>query len=470
MVSGLNMNSAIMKLLKFFLSGYFVFTLTFTMCTPDSAKESVENTVKPGAVAPDVKCISDTAFSYALYIPSTYNDKKNWPVLICFDPHAEGLIPVNLFYRQAEKSGYIVAGSNTSRNGMSMDQTNKICSSLISDLKNRFQIDDKSIYLVGFSGGSRVAGSYAQNFGNIAGVVGIGAGLNGAPVNFNKPFSYLAMAGTFDFNYVEMSNMIKSMEQTGFVHHFIEFDGPHGWPPVELIPDVMTWIEFDRMRNGSVPKDRNQINAFIENKYAQYNKQRNSGKYYEAYNQLLMLKNYLNGLNEVSPIEEEIAQLLGVPELKRTIEIRESVLLQESQLQSTFSRQLQMESLDFWKKKIKEIRMASEKIPVDDFVRMQKRVLGFLSLSAYSLSNRGLQQNNYNEAGRYIELYRIIDPENCEHRYMAAQLNMKMNKKEDALIELQNAVKLGFKDKKRLQNDPIFTTLHSEPAFELLTQ
>jgi hypothetical protein len=45
---------------------------------------------------------------------------------------------------------------------------------MLEDLKQRFAVDDSVIYLAGFSGGSRVAGSIALTEGTIAGVIGCG--------------------------------------------------------------------------------------------------------------------------------------------------------------------------------------------------------------------------------------------------------------------------------------------------------
>ena len=70
-----------------------------------------------GAILDDVKCEADPSQSYALYVPSNYTPDRAWPVIFAFDPGARGHVPVERYQAAAETYGYIVAGSNNSRNG-----------------------------------------------------------------------------------------------------------------------------------------------------------------------------------------------------------------------------------------------------------------------------------------------------------------------------------------------------------------
>ena len=52
-----------------------------------------------------------------LYLPPGYSESKRWPIVYAFDPGARGNVPVERYQAAAAKYGYIVAGSNNSRNG-----------------------------------------------------------------------------------------------------------------------------------------------------------------------------------------------------------------------------------------------------------------------------------------------------------------------------------------------------------------
>jgi len=70
-----------------------------------------------GRIVNDMKCATDSSQSYALYLPSNYSPEQPWSLILAFDPRARGRTPVERFQAAAESYGYIVAGSNNSRNG-----------------------------------------------------------------------------------------------------------------------------------------------------------------------------------------------------------------------------------------------------------------------------------------------------------------------------------------------------------------
>ena len=95
-----------------------------------------------GQVIESVRSLENPSQSYALYLPSTYAPDRAWPLLMAFDPSAEGAIPVKLFREAAEKYGYIVVGSNNSRNGPTRPSAEAF-DALWRDVHTRFRVDDR---------------------------------------------------------------------------------------------------------------------------------------------------------------------------------------------------------------------------------------------------------------------------------------------------------------------------------------
>src|ERR1700742_419808 len=77
---------------------------------------ALAETPAPGVVHASVPVTADPTNSYALYLPSGYSPAKRWPLLMAFDAFARGDQPVKIFQEAAEKYGFIVVGSNNSRN------------------------------------------------------------------------------------------------------------------------------------------------------------------------------------------------------------------------------------------------------------------------------------------------------------------------------------------------------------------
>ena len=70
-----------------------------------------------GEIIDRVTCAADPSQSYALFVPADYTPSRTWPVIFAFDPGGRGRTPVERYQAAAERYGYIVVGSNNSRNG-----------------------------------------------------------------------------------------------------------------------------------------------------------------------------------------------------------------------------------------------------------------------------------------------------------------------------------------------------------------
>ncbi|MEI6898774.1 MAG: hypothetical protein WCL00_02755, partial [Bacteroidota bacterium] len=217
-----------------------------------------------GKVIPNVVCIKDQATSYTLYLPRNYSREKKSPVILIFDPHGSGFLPVEKYKNLAEQYGYILIGSNNSRNGLQMNETENIIFSLFEEIDLRYSIDTSRIYAMGFSGGARIASLIALYRGGIKGVIGCGAGFpaTGQPGRFR--FDYIGFAGNADFNMNELINLDSELEKSGLRHATKIFDGKHEWPPVDIIELAFLWNECCAMRDGKITKKQEYLNRVKE--------------------------------------------------------------------------------------------------------------------------------------------------------------------------------------------------------------
>jgi dienelactone hydrolase len=205
-----------------------------------------------GAIVDAVVCRADPSQSYALYLPSSYTPDREWPVLYCFDPVARGRIPLERFRDAAEKYGYVVAGSNNSRNGK---PSLGPAQAMWTDANARFRIDPRRAYVAGFSGGARVATGLALASGALAGVVACGAGFPNGPLPSKVPFLFFGTAGTEDFNYHELKIVDRHLTRLGAPHRIVFFPGGHDWAPAPLATEALEWFELQAMKDGLRPRD-----------------------------------------------------------------------------------------------------------------------------------------------------------------------------------------------------------------------
>lgn len=136
-----------------------------------SSSDKQKSEFPVGQVIERVSCLRQADQSYALFLPSQYQPGRPWPVVLAFDPGARGKMPLQCFKNGAEQYGFILIGSNNARNGPN-EPVNQAARAMWEDAHARFSIDDRRIYLAGFSGGARVASAIGAS-GNkrFAGVI-----------------------------------------------------------------------------------------------------------------------------------------------------------------------------------------------------------------------------------------------------------------------------------------------------------
>jgi hypothetical protein len=213
-----------------------------------------------GTVIDDVTCVADATQSYALYLPSTYSRDRSWNLLLAFHPAARGRAMVEKYRAAAEQYGYIVAGSNTSRNG-SWAVSGAAVRAMSADVGQRFSIDAERLYLTGMSGGARVAMQVALNNKNIAGVIASSAGYPDSKPRASVSFAVFATAGTEDFNYIEMRQLDRKLTSP---HYLAIFNGGHTLPPDEVALEAIEWMELQAMKSGRRTRDAALVERLFE--------------------------------------------------------------------------------------------------------------------------------------------------------------------------------------------------------------
>jgi poly(3-hydroxybutyrate) depolymerase len=211
-----------------------------------------------GQVIAEVKCEADPSQSYALYLPLAYTADRPWPVIFAFDPGGRGRNPVDRYQAAAEQYGFIVAGSNNSRNGS--PDTAKVVAAMTTDVASRFQIDAKRVYMAGMSGGARIALLIGLGSPAIAGVIASSAGYPDARPRNTLSFPLFATAGTEDFNHLEMRLLDRALTSP---HRLVIFEGGHMWLSSDLAVEAVEWMELQAMKARLKPRDDNEVDRIF---------------------------------------------------------------------------------------------------------------------------------------------------------------------------------------------------------------
>lgn len=216
-----------------------------------AAAPGAAQTLAPGVIHDEVVCTGDAEETYALYLPSDYGPGRPWSLLLGFHPGARGRAIVETYRAAAERYGFVVAASNTSRNGP-WERSARAVRAMSKDVATRFTIDAARLYLTGHSGGARVAMEVAAGSKDIAGVIASSAGFGDARPRAKASFAIFATAGRDDFNYLEMRALDAALTTP---HSLAVFDGGHTLPPAEVAAEAIAWLELQAMRQQRRPHD-----------------------------------------------------------------------------------------------------------------------------------------------------------------------------------------------------------------------
>jgi len=320
-------------------------TATTTVSAP-------KDTFSTGQVIPSVSLNADPSQNFALYLPDNYVQGAKFPVIIFFDPHGDGTVPLNLYKDLAGKFHYILIGSNSSKNGMGFEQTKIIADNLVTEAKTRFGVDQGHITFCGFSGGAKVALLSGASNGSVSTIIYCGAAVESNP---DHPLTLLGFAGKRDMNYTDVVSFNEGLARSTLKHYLVEWGGKHEFPTADVFNDAFTLLATGTIDNYD----------------------------------------------------------------KKQATITPEKMAEEQSMKQQLYQALQDKDMAWWKS---EVAMLNAKKKTD---MMYDRLLGFVSLACYSLSNNALQQNNLPVAEKILPIYALADPTNEDCKKFTAQLKQK---------------------------------------------
>lgn len=427
----------------------------------------------PGTVHGSVTVAADPTSSYALYLPSAYSPVKRWPLLLVFDPFARGEVSVKLFHEAAEKYGFIVVGSNNSRN---FQDPSAAIRALWTDVRERYAIDPRRIYTAGLSGGARVASSIALACKScIAGVIANGAGIpQGASVPGPEVADWFLVAGTTDFNYPEQLHLKEALDARNAASRFVVYDGPHNWMPKDFAERAVAWLQLRAMVKGIAPVDKEFIGRQFESRLAEAVSAQKAGDILAAVRGYREIAQDFSAFRDVKE-QEALAKSLAASEEfrkaakneKAALELQDEVARKVGNLvagiserpddRTAFVTQLQSAVNDAYRDKKESSGPA----------RKQAIECGLASAFAFAAESgqQAMLKKDYLAAKEMFQAGETIEPESAWASYLVATADAQLGEKKQAIQELKKAVEKGMTNPKSLE-DAAFDRIRGDEGFK----
>lgn len=442
-------------------SGLFLCWLLMVSCKTGNQNEQQQKKlpdllISKGTIHPSIGIDNYPNETYAIYLPSTYQPIRKYPIYIFCDPQGAGAYPISKYKTLAEKYQAIIVGSNNSRNGINISDGMGYIQHIIDDCDAKYAIDDSQINICGFSGGAKVAMLYAAQSTDfhIKPNSLICAGATTNIIEAPKQLPILLFAGTEDMNYTDLLGFQQSASKSAntYFSTLLEFNGKHEWP------DSFSY-EFAFLMNDNSVNCNKRAAAFVQ---SIQNK-----SFANVLDKISMLEGAIRLLNKKADIKA-LQQMVDVekerPTTKLLLSEKLNQLSTEQQAKNFYNSQIGNKDLSWW---AAEVDRLNHPASINDQA-MNKRLLGYLSLAGYSYSSRYINQNDFNNAKKMLDFYGQVDPVNKDQPYLLAIMYAKMNDKENTLASLKKSIALGLTDKSKILTEPSFQFIQNEELFRQL--
>ena len=407
-------------------------------------------------------CASDATQSYALYLPAAYPSAKRWPIIYFFDPSGRGHRPLDLYNEIAERYGFILAGSNNSRN-FSSDPSQAV-NAIWKDTHARLALDEHRVYASGFSGGARVAGAMAlSSLGSVAGVIAHGARYPSSKAGSKDGLPYFFAVGNEDFNWSEVINIRREREAQGSPYRVRVYPGKHQWAPPAVMEEAIQYLNTKAMQTGNLALDA----AFIDRAYeklkgdaALAERRKDLIAEFSFYRALVL---DFTGLQDVKELAAKLASLQQSPALRTALKEEQEQISQQSRLEREIvpkiaaladnsapdTTSLRVEV----RKQLGALWDQSRHNKKETKRLIASRAFGGVFVGTMEDGQQQLAARHFAKAEAYFDLMRQVTDDPWPV-LLLADTHAAAGNRRLAIRDLQEAVRRGVKDRTTIESDP----------------
>jgi predicted esterase len=421
---------------------------------------------------------ADASQRFSIYIPTGYDPSRPAPILYLMDPRGRARVAAKLFQPAAERFGYILVSSHNTASDVAADGNLRAMQAMWIDSHDWFNIDDKRVYVAGFSGTARLASLIARHLPNaFTGVIGSAAAYHpDVHPSRESAFLYFGTVGDADYNFHEMERLEAQLVSANVPHRISRFAGVHSWMPPDRATEALEWFELKAMQAGSRPRDVALIDAWWRRDEEAVRARIADGRDLDAARRLAAMARDFYGLRDVADVRTEASRVAGAEGARDELKDRKSSGL----------------ASDEWKQHAMGLISAayaegadSAAHPAADLVRMlelerMKRVAAGDDEAALEARRRlaemevqlgfylpavAMESGDQARASYYLGIALEINDRNPVPWYLLARASARLNDIDDTFEALEHAFDSGFRDLALTQEDPAFARVKSSAEF-----
>ncbi|HKL36370.1 MAG TPA: hypothetical protein VJ899_08775 [Salegentibacter sp.] len=413
-----------------------------------------------GKIVDSIPTSDTVAGSFALYLPTKFDEKQKWPVIFVFDPQGRGRATAQLFRTIAEKQSYVIASSNLNLKKDSLKNNITRVNSFIRQVDGMLSIDRQQVYIAGLSEGGQLAAALPFVYNNISGVLAIeNAWLNTEYLNTTNKFMFSAIACD-ERNTMHVLKEIEAYldkENYPTEMHFYTCEDKVEWPDTYVIQNAVAGFTLNAMKEGKRPEDLELLEQLYNNEVEYAQVLRRTRNYYRAFEKLKQIEDKYEDFSLDADLSDEIKNIRRNKAFRKQRRDYRNAIASENAKREEFIYYMDsdvvtsnFENIGWWAAQVEELKENEEKF-TGPKQKKASRLLGFLDNLSETYYNNYVNSRANARSKVFVSILRtIFDKKDPEAYLNIIKIAGHDGDHQTALLYLEDLLKTGFNDMEAL--------------------
>lgn len=432
-----------------------------------------------GTITENIVVNDSLGESMSVYLPSSFEISKTWPMVFVFDMEGKGKQTLSMFREAAEEHGYVLAASNNFSDTIALSQNILIANRLFNAAYDLLPLQKGRVYTAGFSDAARFASIVPNFIKGIKGVISFGASMGNLEIlSTQNPYYFIGIVGREDYNFIDMLETRTTLDRLKFPNQLLLFDGGHEWPSQEMLSNAMEILTFSAMAKGEVAKDEQMVTAGYKESLTDANTLFSNEKPLMAEHALSEMLRIYGPVMELDSLKDIRKQLRRTSAFKSGRRNQNDFLLKETFTKEDYGYYLEEDvmtynysNLGWWNYQMDELDKLDKSRNIYER-QMSKRLRGYINaLIEDTIDMITLEKEIDLDALTFSYMLKTItDPQNFKYYLNVISNSARVEDYGTSLFYLEELLKNGYKDKKGLYGLEHTALLRITPEFNALVE
>ncbi len=433
-----------------------------------------------GAITENIVINDSLKESFSVYVPSFFDVSQNWPMIFVFDMEGKGKQALSMFRDAAEQEGYVLATSNNTSDTLSLSENILIANRFFNAVYDLLPLQKDRTYTAGFSDSARFASIIPNFVKRIKGVISCGAAVGNVDILSSKnPFYFVGIVGREDYNFIDMMETRKLLDQLKFPNQLIVFDGGNDWPSTVLIAKAMNTLTLSAMAKGEVAKNESLIANSYKQSMLEANTMFSNSKPLMAELALSEMIRLYSPFMELDSLKDARKQLRRSSSFKTNRRNQNNVLLKESFTKEDYVYFLEEDvmtynynNLGWWNYQMDELDKLAKSASMYD-QQMSKRLRGYVNALIEDTIDIIASDEKVIDMEALTFLYMlktITDAQNFTYYLKVISNSSEVEDYGTSLFYLEELLKNGYQNKDQLYSLENTALLRIMPEFNAIVE